>query len=114
MCNGLSEKFNETLKRMLKKMCFEQPRQWHRYMNPLLFACHEVPQELMGFAPFELMYGHTVPGPMHIIKELWTQELEESDIKTSYEYVFDVRERLEETPKHAQEELRQSKEIYQQ
>ena len=26
LCNGLTEKFNGTLRRMLKKMCFEQPR----------------------------------------------------------------------------------------
>ena len=38
MCNGLTEKFNGTMKSMLKRLCSEQPRQWHRYINPLLFA----------------------------------------------------------------------------
>ena len=27
MCNGLTEKFNETMKSMLKRLCSEQPRQ---------------------------------------------------------------------------------------
>ena len=36
-CNGL-EKFNGTLKRMLRRLCHEQPRQWHHFINPLLFA----------------------------------------------------------------------------
>ena len=84
MCNGLTEKFNGTLKRMLTRMCNEQPRQWHRYINPLLFAYREVPQESTGFSPFELMYGRTVRGPMRILKELWTQESQETEVKTSY------------------------------
>ena len=38
-CNELVEKFNGTLKQMLKKLCHEQPHQWHRFNNPPLFAC---------------------------------------------------------------------------
>ena len=60
MCNGLIEKFNGTMKSMLKRLCSEQPRQWHRYINPLLFAYREVPQESTGFSPFELLYGRAV------------------------------------------------------
>ena len=41
MCNGLTEKFNGTMKLMLKRLCSEQPRQWHRFINPLLFAYRE-------------------------------------------------------------------------
>ena len=63
MCNGLTEKFNRTMKSMLKRLCSEQPRQWHRYINPLLFTYREVPQESTGFSPFELLYGRAVRGP---------------------------------------------------
>ena len=55
MCNGLTEKFNGMMKSMLKRLCSEQPRQWHPYINPLLFAYREVPQEFTGFSPFELL-----------------------------------------------------------
>lgn len=108
MCNGLVEKFNGTLKTMLRRLCSEQPRQWHRYINALLFAYREVPQESTGFAPFELLYGRSVRGPMHILKELWTKEVDVPEVKTSYQYVFELRERLEETLKIAQEELARS------
>lgn len=37
-CNGLVERFNGTLKTMLRKLCEEQPRQWNRYISALLFA----------------------------------------------------------------------------
>ncbi|GFN97913.1 multiple epidermal growth factor-like domains protein 6 [Plakobranchus ocellatus] len=105
ICNGLVERFNATLKTCLLRLCSEQPRQWHRYINPLLFAYREVPQESTHFAPFELLYGRTVRGPTHILRELWTKEIEEPDVKSSYEYVLNLSERLEDTLKIAREEL---------
>ena len=99
MCNGLTENFNGTMKSMIKRLCSQQPRQWHRYINPLLFAYREVPQESTGFSPFELLYGRAVRGPMFILKELWTKELEEPEVKNSYQYVFELREKLEDTLK---------------
>ena len=108
MCNGLVEKFNGTLKKMLRRLCSEQPKQWHRYINALLFAYREVPQDSTHFAPFELMYGRTVRGPMHILLELWTKDIDEHEVKSSYQYVLDLRERLEDTLKLAQEQLKLS------
>ena len=62
ICNGLVERFNGTLKKMLQRLCSEQPRQWHRCINPLFFAYREAPQEATGYSPFELLYGRTVRG----------------------------------------------------
>ena len=70
ICNGLVEHFNGTLKKMLRRLCNEQPREWHRFVNPLLFAYKEAPWEAIGFSPFELLYGRTVRGPVQILKEL--------------------------------------------
>ena len=108
MCNGLTEKFNGTMKLMLKRLCSEQPRQWHRFINPLLFAYREVPQESTGFSPFEPLYGRAVRGPMTILKELWMKEVEEPEIKNSYQYVFELREKLEETLKLAHSQLQKA------
>lgn len=105
MCNGLVEKFNGTLKLMLKRMCAERPKDWDKYLNALLFAYREVPQESLGFSPFELLYGHSVRGPMKILKELWTKEIPDEDVKSTYQYVIDLREKLEETCKIAHEQL---------
>ena len=109
MCNGLIERFNGTLKKMLRRLCNEQPRQWHRFVNPLLFAYREASQEATGFSPFELLYGRTVRGPVQILKELWTGETGGTEIKTSYQYVFELQERLDDTMKIAQEELQKSR-----
>ena len=74
MSNGLCEKWNGTLKRMLRRMSSERPKDWDRYLEPLMFAYREAPQESTPFSPFELLYGRTVRGPMSVLRELWTKE----------------------------------------
>lgn len=105
MCNGLVERFNGTLKQMLRKLCQEDPKSWDRLLAPLLFAYREVPQASMGFSPFELIYGRYVRGPLNLLKELWTEEKIEEEVKTTYGYVLDLRDRLEKTLKLAHENL---------
>ena len=51
--NGLVERFNGTLKKMLVSLSAERPKDWDRYLEPLLFAYREVPQESTSFSPFE-------------------------------------------------------------
>lgn len=59
-CNGLVEKFNGTLKQMLKRMKIERPKDWDMYLPALLFADREAPQASLGVSPCELHYGRTV------------------------------------------------------
>ena len=68
ICNELVERWNRTLKSMLKRLCQDQPKQWHRLINPVLFTYREVPQELTGFSPFQLLYGLSVRGPEMILR----------------------------------------------
>ena len=42
---------------------------------------------------------------MTILKQLWTKEVEEPEVKNSYQYVFELREKLEDTLKLAHSEL---------
>ena len=51
ICNVLIEKFNSTLKKMLRRLGIEQPKQWYRFINPLLFAYREVRKCLPNFHP---------------------------------------------------------------
>ncbi|XP_075741502.1 uncharacterized protein LOC142790849 [Rhipicephalus microplus] len=109
MCNGLVERFNGTLKQMLRKLCQEDPKSWDQLLAPLLFAYREVPQASMGFSPFELIYGRYVRGPLNLLKKLWTGEKIEEEVKTTYGYVLDLRDRLERTLKLAHENLIRAK-----
>lgn len=111
-CNGLVEKFNGTLKNMLRKMSTERPKDWDRYIPSLLFAYREVPQESLGFSPFELVYGRTVRGPMTILRELWTNEDSEPDVKSTYQYVLDLKDKLTDTCELAKRELVKSSARY--
>ncbi|XP_070173431.1 uncharacterized protein [Littorina saxatilis] len=105
-CNGLVERFNGTLKAMIKKLCVEDPKTWDRFIPGVLFAYREVPQESTGFSPFELLYGRTVRGPMAILRDLWTKEGEDGkEAQTASEYVLNLRDRIEETCKIAREHL---------
>lgn len=90
-------------------MCTEFPTDWDKYVAPLLFAYREVPQESLGFAPFELLYGRTVMGPLRILRELWTKDVNDPDVKSTYQYVLELKERLEDTCKLAHDQLRASK-----
>ena len=93
MCNGLVERFNGTLKAMLRRMCSKRPKDWDRYLPALLFAYREVPQERLGFCPFEMIYGRSIRGPMNILQEVWTKQTVDPDVKTTYEYVLDLQNR---------------------
>ena len=92
--NGLVERFNGTLKRMLT--CFVQDEQleWDTLLPYMLFAYREVPQDSTGFSPFELLYGRHVRGPLSIIRETW----EETDGKVRKDsvisYILKTRETL--------------------
>ena len=46
-----------------------------------------------------------VRGPIQILKELWSKEENVPEVTTSYQYVLELQERLDETMKLAQAEL---------
>lgn len=78
-------------------------------MNALLFAYREIPHENLGFPSFELLYGRSVRSPMIILKELWTKEIPDEETKSTYQYILDLRERLEETCNIAQQQLKKER-----
>ena len=112
MNNGMCEKQNGLIKKILKRMCAEKPNQWDRYLPAVLFALREIPNSSLGFSPFELLYGRQVRGPMSIIRELWTNQHIEPEVKDEYQYVVDLRERLESTWELARTTLNQMSQKY--
>ncbi|XP_071486350.1 uncharacterized protein [Diadema antillarum] len=112
MFNGMVERFNGTIKTMLRRMCSERPKDWDRYLAAVLFAYREVPQASLGFSPFELLYGRTVRGPLSLVQTMWEGTDVNEEVKTTYEYVVDLRERLEQTCELAQNELLRNQNRY--
>ena len=89
--DGLVERFNHTLKTMLKKTA-AKGKNWDDLLPYLLFAYREVPQASTGFSPFELLYGRQVRGLLDILKESWEASPKSSESIVSY--VLLIQDRL--------------------
>ncbi|KAI3366502.1 hypothetical protein L3Q82_000474 [Scortum barcoo] len=95
--DGLVERYNRTLKSMLKKFISTNAKDWDKWLPYLLFAYREVPQASTGFSPFELLYGRQVRGPLDVLQESWVGSQEK---RTSVlAFVLQMRERMEQTTK---------------
>ena len=73
---GALERFHQTMKTMLRTYCHEHQKDWDKGLPLVLFAAREAVQESLGFSPFELIFGHTVRGPLKLLQEAWMSETE--------------------------------------
>uniref|UniRef100_A0A9J8CV35 Gypsy retrotransposon integrase-like protein 1 n=1 Tax=Cyprinus carpio carpio TaxID=630221 RepID=A0A9J8CV35_CYPCA len=106
---GALERFHQTLKTMLKTYCKEFERDWDDGVPLLLFAVREVVQESLGFSPAELVFGHTVRGPLKLVKEKWL-DVERSTPTNLLDYVSNFRFRLSRACELAKENLKAAQE----
>ena len=97
---GAIERFHQTLKSMLKKYCLKD---WDEGVHFALFAARDAVQDSMGFSPFELIFGHSVKGPMNLLKEKWLAENTQNNL---LDYVSDFKERIFSAVKIAKENLK--------
>ena len=89
---GSLERFHQTLNNMIRSHCFDTEKDWDKGIHPLLFAVRESVQEFLGFSPFELVFGHTVRGPLKLLKgKILSQEDTPLNL---LQYVSDFRSRL--------------------
>ncbi len=95
--DGLVERFNQTLKAMLRRATKQEGKDWDKLIPYLLFAYREVPQASTGFSPFELVYGRHARGPLDILRESWIAEKGSKESVVSH--IICVRERMEEMMK---------------
>uniref|UniRef100_A0AAZ1XXC8 Integrase catalytic domain-containing protein n=1 Tax=Oreochromis aureus TaxID=47969 RepID=A0AAZ1XXC8_OREAU len=90
---GALERFHQTLKAMLRKYCVETDAEWDVGLPLLLFAIREATQESLGFSPAELVFGHTVRGPLRLLQERWLAD-QPRPAHNVLDYVSSFRERL--------------------
>ena len=103
--DGLVERFNGTLKSMIRCCAHDTPRSWDALLPFVLFAYREVPQSSTGFLPFELLCGRHIRGPLDLVKEAWSQSSDET-LMTTAQYVIAMRERLDLVAAAAADNLR--------
>ena len=103
---GALERYHQTLKTMLKCYCEENPKDWDVGVPLVLFASRDAIQESLGFSPFELVFGHTVRGPLQLLKEQWLEKsVSKSDLLT---YVASFKDRLFRVGEFAKKNLKSS------
>ncbi len=71
--DGLVERFNRTLKKIIRKFVQEDAKNWDKWLETLLFAVREVPHASTGFSPFKLLYGRQPHGVLDILRETWEE-----------------------------------------
>lgn len=85
---------NGFIKHLLDKVTADQPENWHRYLQPILFAIRGISNEFTGLSPFEVLYGANPRGIMDIYKELLIDKNTFKSTKDAYTYTCDTSERL--------------------
>ena len=104
---GALERFHQTLKNMIRFYCFDTEKDWDEGIHLLLFAARESVQESLGFSPFELVFGHTVRGPLKLLKEKFL-----SDDDSSLNLLqYDFKNRLSKACEAAQSHLKSAQSI---
>jgi hypothetical protein len=106
---GALERYHQTLKTMIRAFCFDHDKDWDTGVPLLLFATREVVQESLGFSPFDLVFGHTVRGPLKLLKDQLLEE-PEADVGDILTYTLDFRAKLHQARKCAAEHLQEAQE----
>lgn len=109
--DGLVERFNKTLKSMLRKAVTKEGKDWDKLIPYLLFTYREVPQASTGFSPFELLYGRAVKGPLDIIRDTWSAVGTTSKDESVITHVLTIRERLEKMRNIVKENLEEAQQV---
>ena len=92
---GALERWDQTLKAMLRKYCAEAQKDWDEGVPLVLFAMRETVQESLGFSPAELVFGNTVRGPLKVLKdEILSPNTVGSAKRSVVDYVSQMSDRL--------------------
>src|SRR6218665_3696347 len=60
---------------MIHHVIIDNPRQWHKIIQFTVWAIREVPNATTGVAPYVLVYGRLPRGPLVVLKESWTSDI---------------------------------------
>uniref|UniRef100_A0A8C1P786 Gypsy retrotransposon integrase-like protein 1 n=1 Tax=Cyprinus carpio TaxID=7962 RepID=A0A8C1P786_CYPCA len=91
--DGLVERFNQTLKQMLRCMAAEDKRDWDLMIPYVLFGIREVPQASTGFTPLSSCSAVNHRGLLDVAREAWEQQ--PAPHRTIIEHVRQMRERID-------------------
>ena len=82
------ERLHQTLKNMMRIYCFETEEDKEEGSHLRLSAQAESVQESLGFSTFELVFEHTVRGPIKLLKKKLLSNSTESTNPLQYDSDF--------------------------
>lgn len=91
MGNGMVERFNQTLLKMLGTLEEEKKADWKSHVGPLVHAYNVTSHPSTGFSPYYLMFGRQ---PKLAVDALLGLNTDDISAKSKNEYVRKLRERL--------------------
>lgn len=92
---GVLERFHQTLKTMIRTYCLQHQKDWDEEIPLLLFAVRNTMQESLGFSPAELVFGHSLRGPLKVLQEqLLSVSQTDASQKNVLDHVSSFRESL--------------------
>ncbi|KAL0173155.1 hypothetical protein M9458_033466, partial [Cirrhinus mrigala] len=109
--DGLVERFNQTLKQMLRRVAAKDKKDWDLLLPYVLFGIREVPQASTGFTPFELLFGRQPRGLLDVAREAWEQQ--PAVYRTVIEHVRDMRSKIDRVMPLVREHLVKSQQAQQ-
>jgi len=94
-CNGLTERLNQTIERMLSAFVAEHQEDWDERLPFVMMAYRSAVQESTGVSPYTMLYGDDMPVPLDWVfknprnapedKILYVKELR-GKINSAYEH----------------------------
>ena len=102
--NGLTERFNQTLGRALKKMVGQYPEYWDKHIPTILMGYRASIQASTKFSPFFLLHGRDMILPLHNLHRLPAPEAD--TIEPTAEALLNNVQPLQEAQAVAQENIR--------
>ena len=78
-------------------MAYDHKDSWVNYLGPSLWAIRSTVNETVGCPPHLLVFGHMPRGPLSILNETWTGNVDISPnvSKSAVEYLDELRSKLE-------------------
>ena len=92
--DGMVERFNSTLKRLLRKLVQNTKIEWDQCLPYVLWAYRGMVHKTTGFTPHELVFGKKMRMPLDFMVCYW-QGKEETDPSNVAEYVHTLRANME-------------------
>jgi transposase InsO family protein len=107
-CNGICERFNQTLLNMLGTLEPIQKTDWKSHVGPLVHAYNCTRHDTTGFSPYQLMFGRNPRLPIDVVFGLIESGEEQSygryieELKAKLKHSFELASSLARKAQHKQ------------